>query len=134
MVDGGWWERRILIGAGKVKDYKELDVWQRSVNLAVSVYGILGQFPVEERFGLADQLRRSVISVASNIAEGAGRQGNREFCQFLSIAAGSIAELETQLIIAQKLGFAVDIDLLLAEVVIIRKQLNSLQKALRTEP
>ena len=118
----------------KISDYKELDVWRRSVDLAVSVYEILRQFPVEERFGLADQMKRSAISVASNIAEGAGRQGNREFCQFLSIAGGSVAELETQLIIAQKLGYAVNAELLLAEVVIIRKQLNALTKALRKEP
>lgn len=117
----------------KIRDYKELDVWQRSVNLAVSVYGILQKFPLDEHFGLADQIKRSVVSIASNIAEGAGRQGNREFIRFLSIAGGSAAELETQLIVAQKLGYAVEAETLLGETVVIRKQLNALIKSLRVK-
>jgi len=85
--------------------YKELEIWKRSINLIVSVYELTKEFPSEEKFGLTNQLKRAVVSVASNIAEGAGRNSNKEFNQFLGIAMGSILEVETQLIIAEKLSY-----------------------------
>lgn len=85
--------------------YKELEIWKRFINLTVSVYELTKEFPSEEKFGLTGQLKRAVVSVASNIAEGAGRNSNKEFNQFLGIAMGSILEVETQLIIAEKLSY-----------------------------
>ncbi|MGB3618555.1 MAG: four helix bundle protein [Catalinimonas sp.] len=85
--------------------FKELRVWERSIDLAEAVYQTTQTFPVEERYGLTSQLRRASVSVASNIAEGAGRNSNKEFAHFLGIASGSCAELETQLIIATRLDF-----------------------------
>jgi four helix bundle protein len=89
---------------GVMKCHEDLDVWQKAVDLSVSIYGYTKDFPPEEKFGLTSQMRRAAVSVASNIAEGAARQGSREFVQFLSIASGSVAELETQIIISQRLG------------------------------
>src|SRR5210317_1733373 len=80
--------------------YKELKVWQKAVQLSTEVYRLSAVLPVEEKYGLTAQIRRSVVSVASNIAEGAGRSLKKEFKHFLAIASGSCYELETQLTIA----------------------------------
>lgn len=85
--------------------YKQLTVWQNAVDFAVEVYLTTGKFPNEEKFGLTSQLRRAAVSVASNIAEGACRNTSNEFNHFLGISSGSTAEVETQLIIASRLGF-----------------------------
>mgnify|MGYP001617152300 CR=1 FL=1 len=84
--------------------FKELLVWQKAVDLAVEIYKITKQFPTDERFGLTSQMNRSAVSVPSNIAEGAGRNTDGEFKNFLGIATGSSLELETQLIIANRLN------------------------------
>ena len=86
-------------------DYKELDVWKKSIEFVESIYKATAKFPDEERFGLTNQLRRAAISIPSNIAEGSARQSDKEFIRFLFIAYGSSAEIETQLIIAKNLGF-----------------------------
>lgn len=86
-------------------NYKELKIWQRSVNLATTVYAITQSFPKTEQYGLVQQIRRAVVSISSNIAEGAGRKTNKEFGYFLNIAYGSLYELETQLIISTNLGY-----------------------------
>lgn len=86
-------------------DYKELLVWQKSMDLATCVYQITTLFPDYERFGLTSQLRRSAVSIPSNIAEGQGRRSNGDFVRFLYIANGSRQEAETQLEIARRLGF-----------------------------
>jgi len=85
-------------------NFKELNIWKRSVDLAVEVYKLAKDFPDEERYGLTSQMTRSAVSVSSNIAEGAGRNTNKDFNNFLGIALGSSFELETQLIIANKIG------------------------------
>jgi four helix bundle protein len=85
--------------------FKELLVWQKSVDLAVEIYKLAKGFPPDERFGLIAQITRSAVSVPSNIAEGAGRNSIGEFKIFSGIATGSIYELETQSIIANKLGY-----------------------------
>lgn len=82
--------------------YKELNVWQKAIDLAVDVYGITDSFPQKERFGLISQINRSVVSIPSNIAEGAGRNTKKDFDHFLSIALGSSFELETQLLISNR--------------------------------
>ena len=92
-----------VMGAG-VRDYRRLRVWQTSRALALDVYRLTQTFPSVERFGLTAQMRRSAVSIPSNIAEGAGRDG-RAFRQFLQYAAGSASELETQLDIARELEF-----------------------------
>ena len=86
-------------------DYKELTVWQKSILLAEITYKLLKCLPVEEKYALAEQMRRAVISIPSNIAEGHGRGNNKEFIYFLKVANGSKTELETQLILCEKLGY-----------------------------
>ena len=85
--------------------YKKLEIWQRAVELAVMVYQASEAFPVEERYGLTSQITRSAVSVSSNIAEGAGRNTNKDFNNFLGFALGSLFEVETQLIIASRLSY-----------------------------
>ena len=85
--------------------FRELDVWQRAIQLTVAIYQLTAGFPDSERFGLTNQLRRAAVSVASNIAEGYGRATKGEYVQFLGHARGSISEVETQLVIASALGF-----------------------------
>ncbi|MEO0181112.1 MAG: four helix bundle protein [candidate division WOR-3 bacterium] len=91
-----------------MSDYRKLTLWQEAMNLVEGVYRITQGFPPEERFGLVIQMRRAAVSIASNIAEGASRGNKREFLQFLRIAKGSHAELETQIEIARRLGFLND--------------------------
>ena len=82
-----------------------MDVWKLAMDLVVNVYEITSKFPVEERFGLTQQMRRAAVSIPSNIAEGAARKSSNEFIQFLHVSLGSLAELETQLIISERLGY-----------------------------
>ena len=88
--------------------YKELVVWQKAVALVEEVYRVSTGFPEQERFGLCSQVRRAAVSVPSNIAEGQGRLSVGEFKQFLGHARGSLFEVETQLLIARRLGFLSD--------------------------
>lgn len=85
--------------------FRELKIWQKGVDLAVQVYKATASFPREEMYGITSQIRRAAVSIPSNIAEGAGRNSSPDFVRFLSMAYGSSCELETQLIIAQKLSF-----------------------------
>ncbi|MGO8935017.1 MAG: four helix bundle protein [Terracidiphilus sp.] len=87
------------------QSFRELVVWQRAMQLTVAIYRLSGDFPREERFGLTSQIRRSAVSIPSNIAEGQGRRGVGEFKQFLGIARGSNFEVQTQLEIARALKF-----------------------------
>ncbi len=89
-----------------VKSFRELLVWQRAIALTLEIYKLTKAFPKEEMFGLTSQLRRAAVSVASNIAEGQGRKTKGEFAQFLCMARGSNAEVQTQLVIARGLGYA----------------------------
>ncbi len=89
---------------GAIRSFRDLVVWRKSIELAKVVYDLSKRFPVDERFGLTSQVRRAAVSVSSNIAEGHSRQG-REFGHFLSIARGSLAEVESQLLLAVELGF-----------------------------
>ena len=89
----------------KVKSYEELVAWQKAMLLAKTVYGVQKQLPKEEVYGLGDQIRRAVVSVPSNIAEGFGRETDKDFRHFLSIARGSLYETKTQLEPAESLGF-----------------------------
>jgi len=84
-------------------NFKELIIWQKSIELSKLVYQIALQLPEDEKYGLSSQIKRSAVSIASNIAEGAGRNSDKEFKQFLSISHGSCTELETQLILCNEL-------------------------------
>ncbi|QDH78149.1 four helix bundle protein [Echinicola soli] len=85
--------------------YKELQVWKNATELAVDIYEITEKLPKQEKFGLISQINRAVVSIPSNIAEGAGRNSNKDFDRFLGIALGSAFELDTQLIISNKLDY-----------------------------
>src|SRR4030042_1395243 len=87
------------------KPHKKLDVWQAAMKVAQMVYQLTNTFPSEERFGLVTQMRRAAVSIPSNIAEGAARQGKREFKNFVSMAQGSLSELDTQLDLTILLGY-----------------------------
>lgn len=110
-----------------MNNYKELKIWQKSVDLAVRIYEITKEFPKEEQYGLTSQIRRCAISIASNIAEGAGRNSKKEFKNFLGISNGSSCELETQMIIAQKAKI-IDLPLLKS----IQAQIEEVQKMNRS--
>lgn len=92
-------------------DYRDLQIWQKSVDLCVEVYRLVKLLPKEETYALSDQMRRSVVSIPSNIAEGYARRSTKEYLKFLSIANGSRTELETQLIICNKIGYLKDTDI-----------------------
>jgi four helix bundle protein len=102
---------------------KDLKIWNKSVDLATNVYKATANFPKEEKYGLTSQIRRSAVSIPSNVAEGAGRNGKREFRQFLGIANGSSYELQTQLIISNRLELIDD-----ATVEPLLKELDEIQK------
>lgn len=111
-----------------MSSFRELKVWQKSYDLSLAVYSVTKTFPKEETFGLSSQIRRSAISIPSNISEGHARKSKKEFTQFLYIAYGSSAELETQIQLAFDLKYInknqyLEINFLLVEV---RKMLNSL--------
>lgn len=101
---------------------KELKIWNKAIELATEVYQITADFPKEEKYGLTAQIRRSAVSVPSNIAEGAGRNSNKEFNHFLGISNGSSYELQTQLIISRNL------DLIDARVDQVLDQIDQIQK------
>lgn len=88
-----------------MRPHEKLDVWNRSLDLVVRIYKATEVFPTHERYGLTSQIRRAAVSIPANIAEGAARQSSKEFAHFLSIAQGSGSELETELLIAQRLGY-----------------------------
>jgi len=114
------------------KSYRDLEVWQRSMKLAKRIYQVAQRFPPDERFGLTNQLRRASVSVPSNLAEGHARFGAGEFARFISIAMGSVAEIETQILLSADLGY-LEADFrkeLLDELETIGKMLRGLAKSI----
>ncbi|WP_367757316.1 four helix bundle protein [Flavobacterium sp. WC2421] len=109
-----------------MKDHKDLDVWKQSMVLAEDIYALTKNFPADEKYGLSSQIKRAVVSIPSTIAEGAGRKGDKEFIQFLYIAMGSLSELETQLILANRLQFINSIEIYLSQIEKIKKMLFGL--------
>ena len=114
------------------KDYRELIVWQKSMELVEIVYRLMKSFPADERFRLCDQLSRAVISIPSNIAEGNGRESKAEYARFLGIARGSLYETETQLEIAKRLGYVNDLSDVSGLISEIARMLSSIISKLRT--
>jgi four helix bundle protein len=118
--------------SAKVTHYKELKIWQKGMSLAKSVYRLTVRFPAEEKFGLSAQMRRAAVSVPSNIAEGQARHGTREFLQFLSHTSGSLAELETQILLSADLGYcsAADVKLVSDEITEMQKMVAAIRRKL----
>jgi four helix bundle protein len=121
------WETDIFTKALNSQTHKDLEVWNQGIDLVAKIYSITNHFPKEELYGLTSQIRRSAISVPSNIAEGYARASRKELIQFLYISLGSISELETQIIIAVKLGFISD-EQPLQDIEIVRRKLLNLIK------
>lgn len=115
-----------------MKSFRDLIVWQRAMSFAEHVYKIQRGFPAEERYGLCDQLRRAVVSVPSNIAEGHGRDTKKDYIRFLFLAKGSLNEVVTQLELACRLGYLPSGTGLYEESAEIGKMLNALIRKLRT--
>jgi len=106
--------------------FKNLIVWQRAMQLVLAVYRLSKQFPADERYALTDQLRRAVVSIPSNIAEGNGRAGNKDYAHFLAIARGFLFETLTQIQIAQDLGYVAPDD----EVVALSTEVGNMLTAM----
>jgi four helix bundle protein len=119
-------------GTMKLQSYKDLRVWQQSMDLVETIYKITGTFPRQEQFGLASQMQRSAVSVPSNIAEGYTRSHKKEYLQFLAVSHGSLCELETQMEISYRLKYIGEeiYKNTSSVVVIISKQLLSLRRSL----
>ena len=118
----------------KVKSFRELIVWQRSMEVAKEIFYLCkNRLPKEEIFTLGSQMKRSAISIPSNIAEGHARQYTKEFVNFLSIAFGSAAELETQLLLGKDIGFwdEKQLELVIGKLFEVQKMLQSMQRKLR---
>ncbi|NAS31272.1 four helix bundle protein [Flavobacteriaceae bacterium R38] len=115
-----------------MRNFKELKVWRKSHELCLLIYNVTKQFPEEERYGITSQIRRASASVPTNIAEGCGRDSDKEFARFLRIAGGSISEVEYLLILSADLNYLQtgQKDELIIEVIAIRKMLFNLVKAI----
>jgi four helix bundle protein len=120
----------------KVKSYKDLIVWQKAMDLVEMVYQTTKEFPRGELYGLTNQLRRAAVSIPSNIAEGHARKSTAEFRNFLSIARGSLAEVETQLLIARRLSYINKqrLEVILSVQVEVNKMTNALINKLTPNP
>ncbi|MDD2640530.1 MAG: four helix bundle protein [Arcobacteraceae bacterium] len=114
-----------------MNDYKDLQVWQKSMDLVEDIYKLIKHFPKEETYALSDQLRRAVVSIPSNIAEGQNRNTSKEFVQFLYISLGSVSEVETQILIAQRLHYIEQIEEELNKITKIRKMINALINSIK---
>jgi four helix bundle protein len=118
-----------------MQDFTKLKVWQKAHNFTVNLYKITANFPVEERYGLTNQIRRASVSIESNISEGCGRDGDREFSRFLNIAQGSAYEVKCQILIARDLGY-IDSNksqLLTDKINEVSRMINSLNQRLKAE-
>jgi four helix bundle protein len=113
-------------GEGRRNSYRDLIVWQKSMQLVKEVYIETKNFPKEEMYGLVSQIRRCAISIPSNIAEGRGRNSDKEFIRFLQISLGSVYELQTQLELSLQLNYTNNIDDLLDLSIEIEKMINTL--------
>ena len=115
----------------KMKSHKDLTVYKTSIDLVIDIYRLSREFPGDEKFGLIGQIRRAAVSIPSNIAEGAARNSKKEFGRFLYIALGSLAEVETQIEIAKRLGFLSDQTELEEKIIYIRRMMLKLIQSLK---
>ena len=118
-----------------VRTHRDLDVWRKSIDLVTSIYKSTENYPNTEMYGLTSQIRRCAVSIPSNIAEGSARTTKKDFSHFLAMSLGSVAELETQLIISRNLGYLPDslLDELMSELISIRRMTLGLRKSLNRE-
>ena len=118
-----------------MRPHEKLSLWKRAVEFVVKLYKVTSHFPTEEKFGLTSQIRRAAVSVPANIAEGAGRQSNKEFLHFLSNAQGSASELSTELVIANQLGYltAKEYSEVMSELDDIGRMIFGLTKTVKTK-
>ena len=114
-----------------IRSYQDMEVWQVAMSLAEDVYGVVARFPKDEQFALSSQLRRAVVSVPSNIAEGFGRETTKDFLHFIAMARGSLFEVRTQIELARRIGYIVDTVSVFDKVDRIAMMLNSLSAKLR---
>jgi len=119
-----------------LKNYKDLKVWQKSYELCLEIYRITAKFPKEERYGLTSQIRRSVVSIPSNIAEGYGRKTTKDYIRMLYISYGSVCELETQILLAGDLDLIEkgELGTLKKDIAEIERMLKALIKSLENKP
>ena len=127
VIRGG--RREVLMA---LKSYNELEVWQLAMSLAEDVYGVVAKFPKDEQFALCSQLRRAVVSVPSNIAEGFGRETTKDFLHFIAVARGSLYEMRTQIELARRLGYVENPESVLDKADRTAMMLNSLSSKLRS--
>ena len=113
------------------RTHKDLDVWKEAIQLVEDVYKITRSFPKEEMYGLTSQLRRAAVSIPSNIAEGAARNSTKEFIQFLHMSLGSLSEVETQMIIANRLDYLDDVGEIEQQIEAVRRLILGLMRYLR---
>ena len=121
----------LVVRGVKTSDFKKLIVWQKAMDIVVATYTLTQKLPTSEIYGLSNQMRRAAVSVPSNIAEGQSRNSDKEFAQFLTIARGSLSELETQLHICARVNFLSDSDI--AEVITNIKEVGKMLRTLITK-
>jgi four helix bundle protein len=123
------------IKENKVRTHRDLDVWKKSIDLVTLIYKFTANYPKDEMYGLTSQIRRCAVSIPSNIAEGSARTTKKDFSHFLAIALGSVAELETQLIISKNLNYLPETVLneLMPELISIRRMTLGLRKSINKE-
>jgi len=119
-----------------LKNYKELKVWKKSYELCLEIYRVTAKFPKEEKYGLTSQIRRSVVSIPSNIAEGYGRKTTKDYIRMLYISYGSVCELETQILLAGDLDLIEkgELSKLNKDIAEIERMLKALIKSLENKP
>ena len=119
---------------GEIKSYKDLLIWQKGIKIVCLVYKLVKSFPQEELYALTSQIKRASVSIPSNIAEGYGRNTDKSFSHFLDISRGSLFEIETQLLIANELGFITNETLyteILSQIQEESKMINAFSKTLK---
>lgn len=123
------------IKENNARTHRDLDVWKKSIDLVTLIYKFTANYPKDEMYGLTSQIRRCAVSIPSNIAEGSARTTRKDFSHFLAIALGSVAELETQLIISKNLNYLPETVLneLMPELISIRRMTLGLRKSINKE-
>jgi four helix bundle protein len=124
------------VAVSDIRSYRDLRVWREAMDLAVACYRLTADFPKSETFGMTSQIRRGSASIAANIAEGYGRQSSGSYVHFLRVAQGSLKELETFLLLSERVGLtsSADIEPLLGYCETVGKMLQSLIRSIETEP
>lgn len=117
-----------------MRNFRQYDIWNNAISFTTAIYKLTEQFPMSEKFGLANQIQRATVSIASNIAEGSSRTSEKDFAHFLEISLGSSFEVETQLLISKNLNYISEEEYMKAteELTILQKQLNVFINKLRT--